>query len=363
MSSIYLNPRASSANSPAQSTSPAIEAFHKTLPHYAETPLIPLVSLAQELGISHVFLKDESSRFGLPSFKILGASWAIAQEVAQRTGLSATASLPELCDAAQRARIKLVACSEGNWGHAVARMANYLGVPATIYVPKGGDEGARERIAGEGADVRVAEGKYDDAVQEAEREGQRTGGMLCMDVSWKGYEEFPRLVTNGYGTMLVEVEMQLKNSVGTTATHVIVSVGVGSWAHAVAQYYKVEGGRTKMVAVEPESAACLKKALEAGEAISIETGTTIMNGMNCGRVSNIAWPVLRDSVDAAVTVSDIEAHENVVYLQRDRVSAGPCGAATVAALKKLVKENVMEVGSGTIILFSTEGARPYPIPT
>jgi len=148
------------------------------------------------------------------------------------------------------------------------------------------------------------------------------------------------------------------------ATHVVVSVGVGSWAHAVVQYYKVEGVRTMVVAVEPENAACLKKSLEAGDVVSVETGSTIMNGMNCGRVSDIAWPVLRDGVDAAVTVLDFEAHENVKYLQQNRVSAGPCGAATVAALKKLVKEKVLEVGSGSVVvLFSTEGARPYPAPS
>jgi len=243
-------------------------------------------------------------------------------------------------------------------------MAKYLGVPATIYVPKGGDEGARDRIADEGAYVRVAEGKYDGAVREAEREAQRTGGMLCMDVSWKGYEDFPRLVTEGYGTMLVEVERQLKESVGEKTTHVVVSVGVGSWAHAVVHYYKIEGARTSVVTVEPEGAACLKRALELGELVSVETRSTIMNGMNCGRISDIAWPVLRDGVDAAVTVSDLEAHENVKYLQQSRVSAGPCGAATVAALRKLVKENVLEVGPGSIVvLFSTEGARPYPVPT
>ncbi|KAK3059582.1 hypothetical protein LTS18_010501, partial [Coniosporium uncinatum] len=240
MSSIYLNSQASSVNSPAYSTNPAIEAFHKKLPYYAETPLIPLPSLAEGLEVGQIFLKDEGSRFGLPSFKILGASWAIAQEVAKRTGLSTTAPLSELSEAAHKADIKIVACSEGNWGRAVARMAKYLGVSATIYVPKGGDEGARDRIADEGADVRIAEGKYDEAVREAEREAQRTGGMLCMDVSWKGYEDFPRLVTEGYGTMLVEVERQLKESVGKKATHVVVSVGVGSWAHAVIQYYKDE---------------------------------------------------------------------------------------------------------------------------
>ena len=50
--------------------------FHERLPGYAETPLVDLPSLAADLGVSRLMVKDESSRFGLPAFKMLGASWA-----------------------------------------------------------------------------------------------------------------------------------------------------------------------------------------------------------------------------------------------------------------------------------------------
>jgi diaminopropionate ammonia-lyase len=57
----------------------AVRAFHQGLPGHAPTPLTEVPALAAELGAARVFVKDESSRLGLPAFKILGASWAVRQ--------------------------------------------------------------------------------------------------------------------------------------------------------------------------------------------------------------------------------------------------------------------------------------------
>lgn len=90
-----------------------------------------------------------------------------------------------------------------------------------------------------------------------------------------------------------------------------------------------------------------------------------MNGMNCGTTSLSAWPVLRDGVYAAATVTDLEAHRDVQLLQAQGVNAGPCGAATLAALRKVCAEigDVRERGEAVVVLFSTEGMREYNVPT
>ncbi|CBY01946.1 hypothetical protein LEMA_P007330.1 [Plenodomus lingam JN3] len=304
---MFHNPSASSWSYTGPSPPPAVSAFHRTLPDYAVTPLTSLPSLAQEVGVSHVLLKDESSRLGLPAFKILGASWAIHRALAQRFSLSLTASLEELGVAAQKDGVKLVTCTEGNWGRAVARMAKYLGVEAVIFVPDFMDEATQQKITGEGerTKVIVVDGDYDFSIAKAREEADE-GGMLVMDVSWDGYEDIPEWVVEGYSTMLIEADKQLQDLSIRTVTHAIVSVGVGSWAQAVAMHYKARSTPVTVVTVEPDTAASLKASLETGKITPITTGHTIMNGMNCGTTSTTAWKILEEGVDLSVTVSDID---------------------------------------------------------
>ena len=163
--------------------------------------------------------------------------------------------------------------------------------------------------------------------------------------------------------MLTETDRQVAAQTGgRSANLAFVSVGVGSWAHAVVEHYKGNAVENKIVTVEPIAAPSFKESLHCGVLTPIETGETIMNGMNCGTTSDIAWPVLRAGTHAAVTVSDIESHECVQYLQSKGVNAGPCGAATLAALRKLCLDmSSEEKWNAIVVLFSTEGSREYEI--
>lgn len=179
-----------------QHIDPTVETFHKTLPHYGETKLHALPSVASELGFSHVFIKDESTRFGLPSFKILGASWAVHQSICKRLRLPRSTSLDDLAGALKGSSyiVRLVTCTEGNWGRAVARMAKYLSIPATVYVPGFMNEYTRNLIRGEGADVRVLkDGSYDESIAAAQYDAATTGALIVMDTSWEGYTEIPQV--------------------------------------------------------------------------------------------------------------------------------------------------------------------------
>ncbi|KAF2106303.1 tryptophan synthase beta subunit-like PLP-dependent enzyme [Lophiotrema nucula] len=361
---MFINPSAASWKYEGPPADPSVGPFHRRLPDYNITPLVTLPNLAQELGLGHVVIKDESLRFGLPAFKILGASWAIYKAVCTECELPLTTSLKELGEAAKQRNIKLVTCTEGNWGRATARMAKYLGISATVFVPNDMTRSTQEKISGEGAKVVVVDGDYDVTIPKAQEEADHGNGLLVMDVSWKGYQEIPEWVVEGYSTMLTETDWQLEDIVGKPATHAIMSVGVGSWGQAVSKHYKSGKDQAKVIAVEPETAACLKASLEAGEMISITTGHTIMNGMSCGTVSYTAWDILRQGVDVSVAVSDKEAHEDVRYLHSQGVRNGPCGAAPLSALRRLCKEKE-KLGldaHSVVVLFSTEGARGYPVP-
>jgi diaminopropionate ammonia-lyase len=195
---IYRNPSALSYTYTGPKLNAQVQPFHCSLPDYAVTPLVPLPSLAQDLGLNHVLLKDESHRLGLPAFKILGASWAVFKAVAKLCNLPLTSSLQEIGKAAKDREVRLVTCTEGNWGRAVSRMAKYLDITAIIFVPDFMDEATQEKIRGEGAEVVVVDGDYDYSIMKAREEAERAQeGLLVMDVSWKGYETIPE-VSNNY---------------------------------------------------------------------------------------------------------------------------------------------------------------------
>lgn len=215
-SKIHINPKASQWRFASQPQShpddpsitpphrsPPVLPFHQHLPTYAPTPLHSLPSLAAELNVGHVFVKDESLRFGLPSFKDLGASWAVYRAVVERLGLPdlLVPPFPQLSALGETARnrgltLKIVTCTAGNWGRAVARMGRYMGIETVVYVPADVHFATKELIREEGAEVVVAQGGgYDGTVEEAkirvEREG--AGGLLMMDIAWEGYEDVPKV--------------------------------------------------------------------------------------------------------------------------------------------------------------------------
>ncbi|KAH7091026.1 tryptophan synthase beta subunit-like PLP-dependent enzyme [Paraphoma chrysanthemicola] len=361
---MFYNAAAEAWQYKGPASNPDVESFHRGLPDYAITPLVSLPEVAKELGLGHVLLKDESNRLGLPAFKILGASWAVFKTVAIECGLPLTSTLAEVGTAARERDICLVTCTEGNWGRALSRVARYLQCTATIFVPNFMDKATQEKISGEGGKVIVVDGDYDYSVKCAKEEAERHG-LLVMDVSWEGYEEIPELVVDGYMTMLTETDRQLQGMGISPATHAIPSVGAGSWAQAVVIHYKSHPLAGRVIAVEPITAASLKTSLEAGAITSISTGHTIMNGMNCGTISSTAWLVLREGLDASVTVSDVEVHHDLQMLHSRGIKVGPCGAAPLSALRRICmeKKQILQLDrSSVVILFSTEGAREYVVP-
>lgn len=193
---ILHNPHAATSL-PTHEVSPAIERFHQQLPEYAETALHALPDVAEELGFAHVFVKDESTRFGLPSFKMAGASWAIHKALCRYVHLSSETSIAQLRQALQRyPNLRLVTCTAGNWGRATARMAKYLGVRASIYVPFLMEEYTRDLIRKEGAEVCVVDGgDYDQTMAVATAESKKPDSILVLDVAFDDFHDIPQVRT------------------------------------------------------------------------------------------------------------------------------------------------------------------------
>ncbi|KAG2416550.1 hypothetical protein HFD88_007765 [Aspergillus terreus] len=312
---IYYNKTISPLQLP-YSLDPRILSFHQRLPGYTPTPLIPLDSLAKELGVKHVFLKDESSRAELPAFKILGASWATCLSVAQAVNTEVGSSFADLSAAAREKGIKLAAATDGNHGRAVARMAKILGLEAHIFVPLNLDRETKELIAQEGAKVVACLGDYDATVLEAKEQAEINNWLLVQDTAFEEYTEIPQWIVDGYSSMMVETDKQVRELTGSTVDLVVAPVGVGSFAQSVVSYWRSREHTCATVTVEPDSAACLLRSLISKAPTTVSTKDTIMAGLNCGTVSTIAWPVLRDGVEASIAVSDSETHAAVRRLKR-----------------------------------------------
>jgi diaminopropionate ammonia-lyase len=340
---------------------------HRRLPEYAASPLRELPAVAAQLGLGSVWAKDESSRLGLPAFKILGASWASYRGLSKRLGHEPKpwTNIEELAEAFASLRpLTLATATDGNHGRAVARAARWYGISAHIYIPKGTAAAREDAIRSEGAEVTVVDGSYDDAVaMAAASAGPDT--LIVSDTSWDGYTEIPTWVTEGYETIFAEADEQLAEAGATQPNAVFMQVGVGTLAAAVVNHYKIPGRGTKLVAFEPETAACLIAALEADEIVTVPgPQTSIMAGMNCGTVSQIAWPVLRDGIDAAMTVSDDSARTAMRAYADAGIVSGETGASGLAALMELLRDPAADrarshLGLGpesSVLVFSTEGA-------
>ncbi|MGA7227898.1 MAG: pyridoxal-phosphate dependent enzyme [Acidimicrobiia bacterium] len=334
--------------------------FHRTLPGYTSTSLTDLPDLASEFGVRHLFAKDESNRLGLPAFKALGASWAMHRALIDRVGETPTEQ-----------PLTMVAATDGNHGRAVAHFARQFGHHADIFIPDDVHPAAVQAIRDEGAQVMVVSGTYDDAVAAAASHVQSSDGndadrMLIQDTSWPGYEEVARWIVDGYSTLFGEIDVQLAAHDISGPDLVVVPTGVGSLLQAAITHYRSDPARlaTTVVSVEPNGAACVRTSVEAGRPVTVETGHTVMTGLNCGTMSSMAWAYVKRGLDGCVTVTDAEAITAARRLNALGVDAGPCGAAPLAALRVLYEsEDTGRLALSeetTIVLLVTEGAEANP---
>ena len=329
-----INPALDTTAVPAPSGDAA--AFHHALPGYTPTPVHRLDAIASELGVAAVQVKDESSRLGLPAFKILGVSWAV--ELALRD---------------EPAVHTLVAASAGNHGRAVAHAAALRGLACRIYLPERSIAVRRQAITAEGAEIVIIGGAYEDAVKAAARAARQDGTALIADVGETGPAKW---VIDGYVTLFWEAARQ------ATYNLILVPVGVGSLAAAAARHGAQVGAH--VIGVEPTTAACLSASLAQGVPTPVPTPGTTMAGLDCAEVSPAAWPALYRGIAGTVTITDNEAHAAMRELRANGLSIGESGAAPLAGLRALqndqecrgLREHLATNRQTRVLLIASEGA-------
>ena len=356
----------------------AARAFHESFPQYGVTPLAQLSELAKFYGVKNLCIKDESYRFGLNAFKVLGGSFAMARYISKLTGRPVSEltyerlTSPELKN--ETGEITFFSATDGNHGRGVAWSANRLGQKSVIMMPKGSQKARFDNIAKEGARVTIEEFNYDDCVRKAAKTAAETpGGVVVQDTAWPGYEEIPAWIMQGYGTMAMEADEQYQNETGAAPTHVFIQAGVGSLAGAVVGYFsnKYPANTPKFIVVESDQADCLYRSACAGDgSIRIVDGDmrTIMAGLACGEPNTSSWQILKDKAGFFVSIPDWTAADGMRVLGAPlagdpRVVSGESGAAPAGFLYSLMTDaslaelrEKLELGADSnILLFSTEG--------
>jgi diaminopropionate ammonia-lyase len=334
------------------------------MPDYEVTPLRPLDEVAARLGLGGVWVKDESWRLGLPSFKILGGSWAVYRLVLDRAGLAPSGGgIDELRAAREQVgRLTLVTATDGNHGRGVARTARILDFDAVVYVPEGTAQARIDGIASEGATVHVHPGNYDAAVDRAAEDAAANGWELVADVARVDGDPVPTWVMDGYDTIFDEADEQLP----APPSVVFVQAGVGALTGAALGHYlrRAPDGAPlpRFATVEPTTAACLLASAEAGTCLTIDAGQeSIMAGLNCGTPSSVAWPMIAATVSAYLAVPDDRAREAMRVLADAGIVSGESGAAGLAGLLEAAEHAEVREALGLdddarVLLLNTEGA-------
>lgn len=351
--------------------------FHESFSEYDKTPLVELNELAKKIDLKGIYLKDESYRFGLNAFKVLGGSFAMGRYLADKLGEDIK-DLPYERLTSDEVREKLgditfVTATDGNHGRGVAWTANRLKQNSVVYMPKGSSLQRLENIKAEGAEASITDMNYDDAVRLAAKYADDHNGLMVQDTAWEGYEKIPAWIMQGYGTMALEALEQLNAIKVLKPTHVFVQAGVGSLAGAVQGFFASEFGDEcpKTVIIESNLADCFYKSAIANDGEARFVGgdmQTIMAGLACGEPNTIGWEVLKNHSTAFVSCPDWVSAKGMRILGNPlkgdtKVTSGESGAVTTGLLYEIMtnkdykdlKEALELDENSRVLLFSTEG--------
>lgn len=328
-----------------------VERFHLSMPSYHKTPLQCLASLANQLHVKRIYVKDESTRFGLNAFKGLGVSYAVHQILKNQPSSSYT----------------FVSCTDGNHGKALAWQAHELGYQAIIFMPKGSEQRRVKAIEQYNAKVIVTDMNYDDTVRYAAEFARENNAFLVQDTVLPDYTQVPIDIVMGYSTMVKEALDQMDEK----PTHVFIQAGVGSLAGGVVWYmqHRYQGDLPFIGIMEADSVACFYESMKQNKIVSIGGEPyTAMAGLNCGEANPATFPLLKAKANCFIKCAD-EITFKGMYRAKHPIgndvsfSSGESGAVGLGLVEEImtnpfycIQKDQLQLNSNSIILlFSTEG--------
>lgn len=352
--------------------------FHRSFPQYEVTPLHKLTNYAQYLGLKEIYVKDESYRFGLNAFKVLGGSFAMAKYISQKTGIPVS-ELPYKVLSSKRFKDKIgqttfYTATDGNHGRGVAWAANKLGQKAVIRMPRGSSPTRLNNIRKEHAIATIQDLNYDECVRFADDEAKKDpNGVMIQDTAWRGYTDIPSWIMQGYGTLSIEADRQMIADGCDCPTHIFIQAGVGSLAGSVAGYFseKYKDNKPVICVVEAGAANCIYRSAKRGDGKMVRVRgklDTIMAGLSCGEPCSLGWYILKNKADGFAGAPDwMSAMGTRIYgvpLDGDpQIISGESGSVTMGFLYSImmykryewIKKALKLNKKSRVLLVSTEG--------
>jgi len=351
--------------------------FHKSFKEYEPTPLVELKDLAAHIGVKNIFVKDESHRFNLNAFKVLGGSFAVAKYVADKLNVDInTVDYNWLTSEDVKKQLEgltIVTATDGNHGRGIAWTARELGMRAKVFMPKGSTQARADHIENLGSEVEITEWNYDDTRRHAVRIAEENNWPIIQDTTWDGHEEIPLWTMQGYTTMATEAREQLQELGTKKPSHLFLQAGAGSFAGAMSgyftEYYKEDLINTTVI--EPATANGLFKTAEQNNGeLYFATGDlkTIMAGLSVGEPCTVGWDVLGKYANNFISCEDSFAAKGCRVLSNpigndERIVSGESGSVGIGVLVELMtnptytqaKEVLKLDEYSEVLIFSTEG--------
>ena len=336
---------------------------------YKVTPLLSLGDIASKINVKKIYYKDESSRFGLGSFKALGGTYGVLKFLHDmlKKEIGSKVSLEDIRNGKYRkivSKYTVATATDGNHGRSVAFGANLFGCKCQIYIHSEVSIGRQEAMERLNANVTRVNGNYDESVNICKSESNLKNWHIISDTSYPGYTKYPKDIMAGYNVMSEEISNQLEKK--EMPTHIFLQGGVGSFPAAICSYFweKYNKNNIKFVVVESEHAPCLIKSAKRGQMTSVNIQKeTMMAGLSCGEPSLLGWEILDKGADDFVTISDQSIPSMMRLLSNNNppIEAGESSVAGIAALIEITKNHKIAEKIGinsesVVLLFGTEGA-------
>ena len=336
---------------------------------YKVTPLLSLGDIASKINVKKIYYKDESSRFGLGSFKALGGTYGVLKFLHDmlKKEIGSKVSLEDIRNGKYRkivSKYTVATATDGNHGRSVAFGANLFGCKCQIYIHSEVSIGRQEAMERLNANVTRVNGNYDESVNICKSESNLKNWHIISDTSYPGYTKYPKDIMAGYNVMSEEISNQLEKK--EMPTHIFLQGGVGSFPAAICSYFweKYNKNNIKFVVVESEHAPCLIKSAKRGQMTSVNIQKeTMMAGLSCGEPSLLGWKILDKGADDFVTISDQSIPSMMRLLSNNNppIEAGESSVAGIAALIEITKNHKIAEKIGinsesVVLLFGTEGA-------
>jgi threonine dehydratase len=293
-----------------------------------ETPLDELQRISRRLN-NRVLLKREDLQ-SVFSFKLRGAFNKIYRSLKSDPTMKG-----------------VITASAGNHAQGVALSAAKLGLKATIVMPTTTPDIKVSSVRSFGAKVVLHGENFDAAKSHSDFLAKRDG--LPYIPPFDDYD-----VMAGQGTIALEIIRQHPE----TLDAIFIPVGGGGLAAGIACFIKAVKPEIKIIAVEPEDAACLYEAWHANRRVKLKEVGIFADGVAVKQVGKLNWPILKECVDEVMVVSTDQICAAIKDTFEDtRAICEPAGAVSLAGLKKYVElnqlsgKNLVAINSGANMNF------------